>query len=123
MLEILFDKIAEDPQYLAWYFSKYMDIEKKTFPQLFKQLNINDSGFFKLSMCKVSPTNHADFSLRLKRIAEFATINVFPLIQIIRSVESSISFDNADAINVSLMAARLKDSNDNDEVNDVNEEL
>lgn len=123
MVEILVNKIANDKQYLAWYFFQYMDIEKKSLPELFRQLNVDENRFFKLAMCKAPSAQKEDFSYRLKRIADFAEINIFPLVQIIRSVESSISFNDADAINTSLMAARQKDLNNNDDINDFIEEL
>lgn len=120
MLEIIVNKIAKDKHYLAWYFFTYIDIEKKSLRDLFSQLDVDEEKFFKVAMCKAPSTEKEDFSFRVKRIADFAGINIFPLVQIIRSVESSISFNDSDAINTSLMAARQKDSSDNN-TNDFNE--
>lgn len=109
MLKTLVDKIAQDKEYLGWYFYKYMEIEKKSFPELINQLNVGQNEFYKAALCKAPSGLKADFTIRLKRIADFAGINIFPLVQIIRSVDNSISFNDAETIEASLMAAREKD--------------
>ena len=122
MLEILADKVAKDRQYLGWYFYQYMSIEKKSISELLEQLDVDQDKFYKAALCKAPSGLKSDFTMRIKSIADFAGINVFPLVQIIRSVDNSISFNNAEAINASLMAAREKELPHNTPNNEIKKE-
>ena len=113
MIDVLINKVSNDREYLAWYFRRYMATEKKSIPDLLNQLEINQEQFNKASLCKAPSGTSTDFTIRIKQIADYIGMNVFPLAQIIRSVDNSVAFNDVDAINASLLAAREKGRNDN----------
>jgi hypothetical protein len=110
MLNLLVTKVSKDPEYFAWYFNEYMDSEKKSLKDLLEQLRIDEEGFYNLALCKTPNTSAPEFSTKIKKVAEFANINVFPLLQIVRCVDNTKAFrNNHESLNTLLMAARDKD--------------
>ncbi len=109
MLFRLFKKVSNDTEYFAWYFDKYMMYENKNLSQLVEQLKIDETQFYHLSFCKVPNGSSEDFKSRMKNVADFINVNIFPLLQIIRSVDNAQNFDsNSNSVNATLMAAREK---------------
>src|SRR5215203_4910769 len=94
MLKKLFEKVSVDPEYFAWYFGKYMHYENKSLLQLLEQLNIDETKLYHLSICRVPNGLAEDFKSRIQNIADSIEVNVFPLLQIVRSVDTAQSFDS-----------------------------
>ena len=116
MINIIINKISKDPQYFAWYFAQYIAIEKKSLPELLGQLGTDEEHYNRISLCK-APTGYTnDFQKSLKKVADFAEINMFPLLQIIRSVDNVVNFQKDSLTGgATLMAARKKDPHNAEE--------
>lgn len=113
MLNILYNKVSIDPQYFAWYFKRYMEFENKKLDELLDQLSTDEIGYYHIALCKAPNGSGKDFTNSLNTVSDFTKINIFPLLQIVRSVDNMVAFkENPDAVSSTLMAAREKDSTD-----------
>ena len=112
MLDILIKKVSKDPEYLVWYFNKYMELENKNLSEVQTELGADQETYHRLALCKIPKDSRHDFSSGIKHISDYAGINSFPLIRLLKCVNTFIAFSsNSEQTNAVMMAAREKQTN------------
>jgi hypothetical protein len=115
LLELANKKVADDSDFIAYFFTKYSEIEKKSQQEIISTLNCSFENYYKVGLCRIPDINETDFLQRLNNISQYSNISSLELNKIIKRVNSVLKFsDNINLQNTSpfLMAARDKKKKD-----------
>lgn len=106
-------KVSTDQEFIAYYFSKYLDIENVTESTIMSMLNCSTEKYYKLGLCKAPKVNAEDYLDRLDNISVYIGISSADLNKIIKRVDSVLHFTRTATDESSyLMAARDKKKKD-----------
>jgi len=118
LLQLAYDKIADNSEFMAFYLKKYGEFEKISEQEICSNLNCSVEDYYKLALCKAPYVNANDFVARLNNISQYTGISVFGLNNIVKRVHSIMTLSENES-SAYLMAARDKNkkkgqNNDND---------
>jgi hypothetical protein len=71
LFEVTFNKLSDDPMYLAYYLKRLMILENKTQEELINLVGCTVEDYFKLALCKAPQPGEPDFNKRIKNIAAY----------------------------------------------------
>lgn len=72
LLEITYNKVAQDADFIAYYFRQIMESGISDRQQLLSSLQCSEENFYKLGLSKLPPVHQPDYAERINRIATFA---------------------------------------------------
>ncbi|MES2678591.1 MAG: hypothetical protein V4635_01845 [Bacteroidota bacterium] len=83
LFEVTFNKLSDDPSYLAYYLKRLMILEHKTQEELIGLTGGSPEDYYKLALCKAPLPGEPDFAKRLKNIAAYTSTSEIILSNII----------------------------------------
>jgi hypothetical protein len=87
-LQLLADRLKNNPDYLAGVFSYYQKIESLSDVELMQILEASPLAFSRLAICRRPAIDSPDFTQELRQIADYAETDHVILANIIRQVDS-----------------------------------
>lgn len=109
ILETANKKVATEKEFIAYFVSKYIEIEHITEDTIISTLNCTLENYYKLGLCRTPDINASDYLKRLNNISNYIGISSVELNKIIKRVNSVLQFTETKVDESSyLMAARDK---------------
>lgn len=110
LLEAAYTKATTNSEFIAYFLSKYSEMENIQRPEIISLLGSSTENYLKLGLCRAPKVDFDDYPARLAKISEFTGVKLVALNQIIRRVNTISMFKNVEVNkeNVYLMAARDK---------------
>lgn len=87
-LQLLADRLKDNPDYLAWVFASYQKIERISPTKLIQLFGASPMEFIKIALCKRPMAESPHFAQQVIQIAKFSNIDPAILANIIRQVDS-----------------------------------
>lgn len=119
------ERLAADRRFLAWYLRQYCAIEKMTYEDVAKQLEISSNDLPRLALCIAPDPAGSDFTSRIQNIAAYTGANTAHLAQFVRlaimySKQTAKVFPLSNTSAGMLLAAREQESlrNEREQKND-----
>lgn len=109
LMKKAFDKIADEPDFIAFYLKKYGEQEGKTVPDLLSELTCSEEDFYKLALCKAPEPYNLKSREVLQAIAAYTNIDEVKISKLLQHVRTVLHFQNLGNRDL-LMAARARNN-------------
>ena len=107
LLELANKKVEGDGDFIAYFLSRYAEIEKLSQQDMMSALKCSIENYYKLGLCKAPNANSSDFIDELNKVSNYTNISTLELNKIIKRVSTIEKFSQLNN-NPILMAARDK---------------
>jgi hypothetical protein len=87
-LQMLADRLKDNPDYMAWVFASYQKIERISATNLMQILGTSPTEFSKIALCKRPMAESLNFGQQIKQIANYSNTDPSILANIIHQVDS-----------------------------------
>lgn len=119
--KFLIKKVSSRKDYFAFFIGQYQQHEQLDDDQIKSFLACSDENFFRLALCRVPDIQADTFAEKIQKIADFTTIPVMKLAQILKRVSGLEVIQQAEEKSYEesfLLAARQKAENEEDTNNE-----